>query len=110
MLDLYSMPLIDLIIITIAILTVLYIIKLFNNRNINKSNNKQILLSDNTYFNRECNKLREQYIRLHGDRRMTAAEILDRQIKVLKKKYPDKDMSWYIEKAIYDLKRDRHII
>jgi hypothetical protein len=110
MLDLYAMPLIDLIIITVAILTVLYIIKVFNNRNRNKSNKNQILLSDNTYFDRKCYKLREQYIRLHGDSRMAAAEVLDRQIEVLKKKHPNKDMAWYIDKAIYDLKRDRRII
>ncbi len=38
---------------------------------------------------------------------MAAAEVLDRQIDVLKRKHPNKDMAWYIEKAIYDLKRDR---
>jgi len=41
---------------------------------------------------------------------MAAAEVLDRQIEVLKKKHPNKDMAWYIDKAIYDLKRDRRII
>ncbi len=110
MLDLYAMPLIDLIILAVAILTVLYIIKIYNNRNSYKSNKNQILLSDNTYFDRKCYKLREQYIRLHGDSRMAAAEVLDRQIEVLKKKHPNKDMAWYIDKAIYDLKRDRRII
>jgi len=85
MLDLYAMPLIDLIILAVAILTVLYIIKIYNNRNSYKSNKNQILLSDNTYFDRKCYKLREQYIRLHGDSRMAAAEVLDRQIEVLKK-------------------------
>jgi len=43
MLDLYAMPLIDLIILAVAILTVLYIIKIYNNRNSYKSNKNQIL-------------------------------------------------------------------
>jgi len=40
---------------------------------------------------------------------MEAAATLDRQIDALKNKHPNKNMTWYIEKAIHDLKRDRRV-
>lgn len=108
----------DQIIILLLIIIILHFINIFSNRRnnnnkISKSNkniikNKEILLSDNTYFDRGNKKLREEYIKLHGLSRSHAAEVLDRQIELLKKNHPGKDMKWYIEKAIYDLKRDRH--
>lgn len=100
-----EMPLIGLIISILAILTVFYSIKIRNN---NRSKNKSVFLNKG-YFDRQTINLRNEYIRLHGDTRMAAAEVLDRQIDVLKRKHPNKDMSWYIEKAILDLKRDRQI-
>jgi hypothetical protein len=36
-----------------------------------------------------------------------ADEILDRQVARLKKKFPGRKSEWYLEKAIYDLERDR---
>lgn len=105
MININEMPLLDLILLTIAILVILYMIKIKND---NRRKNKSKFLNKG-YFDYKTMKLRNQYIRLHGDTRITAAEVLDRQIEVLKRKHPNKDMSWYIEKAIYDLKRDRHI-
>jgi hypothetical protein len=75
----------------------------------NKSNNRNIVVDKNSYFLNKNMKLRNEYINLHGGSRIEAAEILDRQIDVLMRKHPNKDMTWYIEKAIHDLKRDRRI-
>lgn len=74
-----------------------------------KSNNGKIVVDKNNCFSYKISNLRNEYINLHGGSRIEAAEILDRQIDVLKRKHPDKDMTWYIEKAIHDLKRDRRI-
>lgn len=102
MINISEIPLTGFIILILAILIVFYIIKIRNdNRRKNKFLNKG-------YFDSKTIKLRNKYIRLHGGSRMAAAEVLDRQIEVLKRKHPNKDMIWYIEKAIYDLQRDRH--
>lgn len=111
MINIKEMPFIDLIMITLAILIVLYILKMRNN---SKPKAKLIYNSrkflNKGYFDYKTIKLRNSYIRLHGDTRMSAAEALDRQIDTLRRKHPNKEMTWYIDKAIYDLKRDRHII
>ena len=99
-----EVPIIVLIILTQTILIVFYIIRV---RNGTRPKNKKFL--NKGYFDSETIRLRNKYIRLYGDTRMAAAEVLDRQIEALKRKHPDKDMPWYIEKAIYDLKRDRHV-
>ena len=104
MININEMPVICFIILTLAVIIVFYIIKI---RNDNRLKNKKFL--NKGYFDSKTIKLRNKYIRLHGGTRMAAAEVLDRQIDALKRKHPNKDMAWYIEKAIYDLKRDRHI-
>ena len=77
------------------------------------SDNKPIVIdgnmTNNNFLNRKNIYLRNEYIKLHGDSRMAASEILDRQIALLRKKHPDRTLEWYIEKAIYDLQRDRHL-
>lgn len=93
---------INLIILILVVLIVLYIIKIRNDK---RSKNDKFL--NKGYFDSKTIKLRNEFISLHGGTRMAAAEVLDRQIDVLKRKHPNKDMAWYIEKAIYDLKRDR---
>ncbi len=94
---------INLIILILVVLIVLYIIKIRNDK---RSKNDKFL--NKGYFDSKTIKLRNEFISLHGGTRMAAAEVLDRQIDVLKRKHPNKDMAWYIEKAIYDLKKDRH--
>ena len=45
---------------------------------------------------------------LHGGfSKEEASRALERQIILLKKKHPEKRINWYIEKAIFDLERDR---
>lgn len=102
MININEMPLTGFIILILAIVIVFYIIKI---RNDNRRKNNKFL--NKGYFDSKTIKLRNKYIRLHGGTRMAAAEVLDRQIEVLKRKHPNKGMIWYIEKAIYDLQRDK---
>jgi hypothetical protein len=74
----------------------------------NKKNMHNIDNNSNNLLSQKNIYLRNEYIRFHGDSRMAAAEILDRQIELLRKKHPGRTLEWYIEKAIYDLQRDRH--
>jgi len=59
---------------------------------------------------RSINNLRRKYIVLHGGlSRTEASKALDRQIELLQRKHPGQNYIWYIEKAIYDLNRDRRV-
>lgn len=108
MINIQEMPLPDLVMFTLLILIVLYIIKAISNKK--ESNIKKTQITKhNSFFENKNKKLREEYINLHGFSRPHAAESLDRQIILLRKKYPNKNLDWYIKKAIHDLKRDRHI-
>ena len=46
----------------------------------------------------------QRYQKLSPDK---ADEVIDRHMKRLKEKYPGRSEEWYLEKMIYDLKRDR---
>ncbi len=106
--------LIDLIMLILFIFIVLLIIKGIYNKSEFKNIKLQNIITNkikvnNSYISIKNNKLRNEYINLHGVSRMEAAATLDRQIDALKNKHPDKNMTWYIEKAIHDLKRDRRV-
>lgn len=52
-----------------------------------------------------------RYILLHGGLSQIEAErALDRHIALLRKKHPGQRLNWYIERAIYELKKDRRSI
>ena len=62
----------------------------------------------NSYKERNTKSLKKKYIMLHGGfSKEEASRALERQIILLKKKHPEKRINWYIEKAIFDLERDR---
>lgn len=55
----------------------------------------------------KINTLRRDARRLLSTAHDDADEIINRQISVLEKRYPDRTEEWYLEKIIYDLERDR---
>ncbi|HBQ26884.1 MAG TPA: hypothetical protein DD791_10865 [Syntrophomonas sp.] len=106
--------LIDLIILILFICILRLIIKGFNNKYDFKDSKLKTIFTNkvkvnNSYVSIKNNRLRNEYIKLHGVSRMEAVGSLDRQIDALQTKHPDKTMTWYIEKAIHDLKRDRRV-
>ena len=56
---------------------------------------------------RRLKSLKSQYCGLSGMPEHLAEESLRQQVEALRKKFPAKDREWYIEKALYDLQRDR---
>ncbi|MGM0442366.1 MAG: hypothetical protein ACQEQC_08100 [Elusimicrobiota bacterium] len=57
---------------------------------------------------RKVEKLKEKYYRISGLPRDSAGQALKSQIEKLKKKHPDKDMEWYLDKIIFDLEKDKY--
>ena len=53
------------------------------------------------------NRLQNKYYNLSFQSRNEARKSLNRQLMLLKNKYPGYSQEWYLEKIIYDLKRDR---
>ena len=53
------------------------------------------------------NRLQNKYYNLSFQSRNEARKSLNRQLILLKNKYPGYSQEWYLEKIIYDLQRDR---
>ncbi len=53
------------------------------------------------------NRLQNKYYNLSFQSRNEARKSLNRQLMLLKNKYPGYSQEWYLEKIIYDLQRDR---
>ncbi len=53
-------------------------------------------------------KLKQKYYSISGLPEKVAYRSLNSQIEKLKKKYPHKDMVWYLEKIIFDLEKDKY--
>lgn len=51
--------------------------------------------------------LRHRFISLSPLAKREADENLNRQLTRLKQKFPGRSREWYLEKAVYDLERDR---
>lgn len=52
--------------------------------------------------------LKDRYVMLHGGLSQFEAErALERHIALLRKKHPGQRLNWYIDRAIYELKKDR---
>ena len=52
--------------------------------------------------------LKDRYILLHGGlSQLEAEKALERHIALLRKKHPGQRLNWYIERSIYELKKDR---
>lgn len=52
--------------------------------------------------------LRKKYVSLHGGlSKIEAEKALDRHIALLRKKHPGQRLNWYIDRAIYELNKDR---
>jgi len=52
-------------------------------------------------------KLKEKYIEVSGLPPGPALEALRRRVEALEEKYPLRKDSWYIEKALFEIERDR---
>ncbi len=52
-------------------------------------------------------ELKRRYFRLLNQPQGYAEEVLERTIASLRQKYPGRSYGWYLEKAVYDLERDR---
>lgn len=52
-------------------------------------------------------QLREEYRKQLNLSAEKAEPVIERHLSRLKEKFPDKTEEWYLEKMIYDLKRDR---
>ena len=51
--------------------------------------------------------LRQEIRRMLNSPPAVADETIDRHIKSLQKRFPNRSEEWYLEKIIYDLERDR---
>ncbi len=52
-------------------------------------------------------RLKKEYNMLYGSSGTAAEQSLRRQMAYLQKKNPGRSEEWYLEKVVYDLKRDR---
>lgn len=52
-------------------------------------------------------RLKKEYNMLFGSSGVEAEESLRRQMVYLQKKHPGCSEEWYLEKVVYDIKRDR---
>jgi len=55
----------------------------------------------------EISRLKNRYYEIAAMNKDMAQESLNRQIDSLSKKFPDKNYIWYLEKAVYDLEKDK---
>lgn len=57
---------------------------------------------------RKKKRLKKRYAELMRLPPPAAKKALERQVEKLKERYPGKPGSWYIEKAVFDLEKDRY--
>ncbi|MBE9174687.1 hypothetical protein IQ225_04050 [Synechocystis salina LEGE 06155] len=69
----------------------------------NSSGFRQAIQASRPTLVRVPGKLRRDLIRIAGN-----AQVAERLVSNLRAKHPDRPESWYWEKAIFDLERDRH--